>query len=274
MAIKPILFNTDMVQAILDGRKTVTRRVCKITVNDGEKVDHAACATATFPCRNRYGPCANFYGPAGYYAGAAKQMLFPGDVLYVRETWCWCPCWDCGMLPEDETTCQEDNVERVYSKAKYEWGCYCYKASCRENEQPSVDVWHPSIHMPREAARIFLRVKAVRVERLQDSFSEPISPIFELLAEGMDIGDDCRECIDAYGNPCCVDTVDEDGSDMYGGECGLLDDIRGDFSDLWDSTIKPADRDLYGWAANPWVWAIEFERISKEDVTKNDQSIL
>lgn len=116
--------------------------------------------------------------------------------------------------------------------------------------------WRPSIHMPREAARIFLWVADVRVERLQDSFCRHGSAILLLQREGIDIGEQCRDCIKAYGSPCCSD----DDS-----ECGVLDEVRGEFSDLWDSTIKPADRDLYGWAANPWVWVITFERISREE---------
>lgn len=75
--------------------------------------------------------------------------------------------------------------------------------------------------MPREAARIFLRVTDVRVERLQDM------PPYDIAFEGF------RK--------------------------------QKDFIALWDSTIKPADRVLYGWAANPWVWVIEFEKISREE---------
>lgn len=82
------------------------------------------------------------------------------------------------------------------------------------------DKWHPSIHMPKEAARLFLRVADVRVEQLQDIDDDGV------VAEGMEIG--------------------------------------AHFDELWDSTIKPANRPIYGWAANPWVWVIEFERISEE----------
>lgn len=84
--------------------------------------------------------------------------------------------------------------------------------------------WHPSIHMPREAARLFLRVTDVRVERLKDM--EP-------------------------------DGARKEGFWTYG-----------DFMRAWDGLIRPKDRDLYGWNANPWVWVIEFKRISKEEAKK------
>lgn len=164
----------------------------------------------------------------------------PGDILYVRETF----------------------FERK--------GKYYYKADGKHlalNDAiggKEFFKWHPSIHMPRKAARIFLRVKGIRMERLQSSFTEPICPILELQAEGIDIGETCQECIENYGEPCCVDTVDEDGTDEP--ECGVLDEVRDDFARLWDSTIKPADLDQYGWAANPWVWVIEFERCEKPEV--------
>ena len=87
--------------------------------------------------------------------------------------------------------------------------------------------WRPSIHMPREAARIWLRVTDVRVERLREVCN------IDMESEGIDV-------------------------------CLPLNLQKKQFGALWDSTIKPADRERYGWAANPWVWVIEFERISKE----------
>ena len=95
--------------------------------------------------------------------------------------------------------------------------------------------WRPSIHMPREAARLFLRVTGVRVERLQET-----TPA-QAVSEG------CTEC--ANFNPLL-----ESRSQM------LLEP----FMKLWNSTVKPAYIPRYGWEANPWVWVIEFERISKE----------
>ena len=79
------------------------------------------------------------------------------------------------------------------------------------------------VFRPAQAARIFLRVTDVRVERVQDIDDDGV------VAEGLNIGDP--------------------------------------FDELWDSTIKPADRAFYGWDANPWVWVIEFERITREEVT-------
>lgn len=207
MSTKPILFSTDMVRAILDGRKTVTRRVVK--------TQHLRVLDSPYHKQHPETP------DKVLLEKLCDPPYRPGDILYVRETWCWCPCWDCGM--DTEEGCVDETAEKFYSAKKSEWGCYGYRASPNSDEV-LYDKWHPSIHMPREAARIFLRVTDVQVERLQDITEE------QARAEGTPPG---------YG--------------YY------------NFGDIWDSTIKPADRTLYGWAANPWVWVIEFERISKED---------
>lgn len=86
--------------------------------------------------------------------------------------------------------------------------------------------------MPKKAARIFLRVTGVYIERLQDITAA------ECVHEGIP-----RESLVEVGEEFAI----------------------GQFSDLWDSTVKKADRQIYGWDANPWVWVIKFERISKEE---------
>ena len=194
--MKPILFNTDMVRAILKARKTVTRRVIKdkdiINAWDCESdgtpiafIDHETGDShpPTFPCQYQ-----------------------PGDILYVRETW-----------------------------ARSMAGTYLYKAT----DTPIIlDRWRPSIHMPKEAARLFLRVTDVRVERLQTITPEQID------AEGF------KEW-------------------AYSAKTGeLLPSSPSFFRIGWDKTINPADLPLYGWDANPWVWVIEFERVSKEAALK------
>ena len=134
-----------------------------------------------------------------------------GDVLYVRETWCK------GSL--------NGGAEQ-----------YFYKADDNDFHCQ----WRPSIHMPKEAARIFLRVTDVRVERLQDIRLEGC------LAEGVQL------------------TFLEERDFA---KRGLIAWQR--YSTVWDSTIKKSDLGKCGWDANPWVWVIEFERISKEEALKN-----
>ena len=135
----------------------------------------------------------------------------PGDILYVRETW--------------------HKYKKRVGKGE---GChtaefYGYRASIANSEDAN-EPWHPSIHMPKEAARIWLKVTDVRVERLQEITEEQIG---------------------RYG-------VEVEYPHMMNGE-----EKRYAFSTLWNSTVKKSDLDRYGWNANPWVWIIEFERCEK-----------
>lgn len=166
---RPVLFNTRMVQSILAGHKTSTRRIVKAPYS----VD------VTAP----------------YNVGIAPYSV--GDVLYVRETWA-------------------------------EWtGGYVYKADGAASPYPLsfVDRWHPSIHMPKAAARLFLEVTAVRAERLQD----------------ISVGDILREGLNGYGKSS--------------------DDLYAEWKTLWDSTIKKSELHSFGWEANPWVWVVDFSVI-------------
>lgn len=224
MRERPILFNTEMVRSILDGRKTCTRRVIKFP--DG-MTGHPI------------GKAGDSSNPLGVmYPGGIKRPPYqPGDILYVRETFTWCPCWDCGL----DTTPDGCKNPVIYDFKKKEHGCYMYRASCEDNEYPSDDTWHPSIHMPKEAARIFLKVTNVRVERLQEITDDGC------IAEGV-YPSPCRKCNATFG----CDTCPDEGYHETDG-----------FSELWNSTIKKSDLDRYGWDANPYVWVIEFERCEK-----------
>lgn len=214
--MKPILFNTEMVRAILDGRKTVTRRVVKPQPKDVHRVLrgplHKKANTVCFDCGWKDDD------PRTGYIETVKLPHSPGDILYVRETW----------------------TKLV--------GSYLYKA----NQKPGMKhpgKWNPSIHMPREAARIFLRVTDVRVERLQEILTDDCLAPSNIQAEGL-----TKPCI------LCIHPDFDCREYIKSGNC----DLAREFIKLWDSTIKPADRDLYGWEANPWVWVIEFKKISKE----------
>ena len=220
---KPILFNTYMVRAILDGRKTVTRRVLKNQDKNAFKYDwnykDGVKDDVDLICvRN-----------GEVYALANKPPCHTGDILYVREA--FAPVIDY-IDGEPETV-------------------FAYKASTPDNQYVGnvmslpITAWHPSIHMPKEAARIFLRVTDVRVERVQDITEEQAN------AEG---ANQCYEQIDSSENRP-VTYLAEDGKGYY---------ISG-FKSVWDSTVKKSDLDRYGWAANPWVWVIEFERVEVQE---------
>lgn len=204
MSFKPILFNTEMVQAIQVGRKTQTRRIVKN--QDG-----------IHPRRSNI-------GFLGWDDGHGYRMNPPckaGDILWVRETWADVPETKPGNIHYKASATIED----------LKWF----------NEQGWK--WRPSIHMPKEAARIFLRVKDVRVERLQDITEEQAEK------EGCSAGRFHVTC-GPFGN--------------YNEPPEEFDAVE-DFRRVWDSTIKPDDLDKYGWDANPWVWVIEFERCDQPE---------
>ncbi len=224
-----------MVRAILEGRKTVTRRVIKAPYYIDEKV----LSPESGLCLRRG---TNITGGMPY----ADSPYHPGDILYVRETF------------KIDYLSNIPGSGRIFYKADGAYSDFSfsparYDMMRRAQLKPG---WRPNENMPREAARIFLRVTEVRVERLRGSFFQCGPTIIQLQKEGVDIGEQCRECIEAYGSPCCLDSESE---------CGMLDEVRSSFSDLWDSTIRPGIRALYGWGGNPWVWVIEFERYEKSE---------
>lgn len=213
--MRPILFNTEMVRAIMDGRKTVTRRVMKPQpVFNGYFWELGGAGWSDTITSFAPMTCHSLYNRAPFHVG---------DTLYVRETWTECPDLF-GELPqyiyranysEDELN-QEETTEEIYT------------------DFPSCVRWKPSIHMPKEAARIFLRVKNVRVEHLQT------------------ISDD--ECAMEGIWPLYTGPID--GREEY---------YKTAFANLWDLTIKPVNIPIYGWRANPWVWVIEFEKCNRPE---------
>lgn len=179
MAIKPILFNTEMVRAILDGRKSCTRRVVKPQPT------------------------------ARYGAQCIKPPYQPGDILYVRETW------------------------------KRALNGYYYYEDWQRDDIADITKWKPSIHMPKEAARIWLKVTDVKIERLQD------------------VTEDGAKAEGAIDNRGFIHSPEN--------EYDRIHTAREHFIKIWNSTIKKSDLDRYGWDANPYVWIIEFERCEKPE---------
>ena len=171
--MKPILFSTPMVQAILDGRKTMTRRVIKGNPIVDEK-GHWLCDGVNWGVGLDGKPCV-----FSFIKWRSKYQV--GDVLWVRETWCK------GVLDGDATKYKEYWCIRQPKDSKRVF----YKADCTEEtgycDSDKLVKWKPSIFMPKEACRIFLRVTNVRVERLQDISHEDIKK------EGLPKGDDSYE---------------------------------------------------------------------------------
>ena len=221
---KPILFNTDMVLAILDGRKMVTRRVIK--PQPKSKLCYVFAGSHKKDIRRWVYPSKTAHEFLGeefkltddITEEELKKKWNPpyhaDDILYVRETW----------------------------GEGYEEGTYIYKADDKlanlpEFKESSKLIYRPSIHMPKEAARVFLKVTNVRVERLQD--------------------------ID-------YEQAKEEGANWRNGKnVGFEEKMRRSaverFAEIWNSNIKKSDLDRYGWDANPWVWVIEFEMIQADE---------
>lgn len=214
MAIKPILFNTEMVRAILDGRKTCTRRLVKPQPDEKHTYPLGFVTDSTEKKKvGRFGFGIDEYGGSIQYE---KPPYQPGDILYVRETWCK------GYLMNAK--------ERYYYKA---------------DDNDFLCTWHPSTNMPKQAARIWLRVMDVRVERLQEITEK------QACMEGTEPWDEV-----CYENNGWHPTFSDPDS---GGDPNMIDG----FHKLWNSTIKKSDIDRYGWDANPYVWVISFERCEK-----------
>lgn len=198
MAIKPILFNTEMVRAIMDGRKSCTRRLVKFLSGENPRwTGYIKDGLMLYNGKNE--PCIR------------KAPYQPGDILYVRETW-------------------HKYIKRVgEGKSCHLAEFYGYKASIANSEDAD-EPWKPSIHMQKEAARIWIKVTNVRVERLQEMWASDVPK------EG-----------------------------IYFNKPTTADEMLMAFAKLWNSTIKKSDLDSYGWNANPWVWVIEFERCEKPE---------
>ncbi len=231
--ILPILFNEEMVRAILDGRKTVTRRAVKYKYRNTEmKMRTDKYGTRLIEIQEDIEGETHGKNPDG----GTWHKLLPyiekeppyrrGDILYVRETWAFIPCIDCNMGYDYPVECHEEPVtyEDRYSISE---GCFIYREVFPEQDRDRKRIcWNPSIHMPKQAARIWLEVTDVSVERLRD--------------------------IDTLG-------CQQEGIDISRG--GVFQR----FSELWDSTIQKAKIDRYGWKANPWVWVIRFEQCRKPE---------
>lgn len=217
---KPILFNTDMVQAILDG-KTVTRRKIPGRIVLNPEAEHKVCF---FPSRIRKDrgreiKSIQYFTLESFTENEARYKK--GDILYVRETF------------------------RPLSSHPGSWFEYAadwsqkYFENSRDPKACNGGKWIPSIHMPKEAARIFLDVLDVKVQHLHDMTLD------DFLEEGVVLRPE------AFNDP----------ENAYWQAQSIFAE------EIWNKTLKSkVDQELYNWDANPWVWAIRFKRVYPDDM--------
>lgn len=264
---KPIIFNTEMVKAILSGRKTQTRRFANIsTINPCHKEhkehkfirdDFAGDPYTGYVCKYcGWGVAHPHNGRFPVGTSMFRPMYNEGDILYVRETW---------------NDCNVASPER-----------YVYKADYKLDIEPYCNwSWKPSIHMPKSAARIFLKVTAVRLERLQDiteqdAEREGICRMFDHLTdaeyEAWANGRSPAHRISKKKNEWGWNNYLWHGhygtygqgnktSDAWEYQMSGYDSARDSFSSLWNSLLPLKQWDIIGWDNNPWVWVYEFERV-------------
>lgn len=230
---RPILFSGEMVRAILDGRKTQTRRIAKLDLSpwlDGQadKIDESEMVFQFSEGHSGFGlyvSCADYpeEGSDFYRCPYGK----PGDRLWVRETF---------TPPASRGPKSSKTVENCHYKADGWW-----------NIDGTPIKWKPSIHMPRWASRITLEIKSVKVERLQDISEE------DALAEGVSFDSGWEESLgEGYTSGSgYLNYQSEDDAYEFG-------TAKESFRSLWNK-INGAD----SWNQNPWVWVIEFKKVEE-----------
>ncbi|QUX96652.1 hypothetical protein C0J08_15145 [Marinomonas sp. CT5] len=227
MKSRPILFNAAMVKAILDGRKTQTRRPVKNQPSNGWAFEDAEKGGAFFritsshPKKGKWGAMIR-RGVGTDFPEADIEVSpygMPGDRLWVRETW------------QGPLVNQEDEGAIIANKERFQNPKYCsYEASGDSCEFYDIELeelvyrWKPSIHMPRWACRLVLEITNVRLEQVQDISEE------DAKKEG---------------------TITEQMAADAGLSWRFGD--RRQFKDMWDKVYPNS------WKNNEWVWVIEFK---------------
>lgn len=218
----PILFSTEMVQALLDGRKTQTRRVITAHNTVGFSIKKKLLDFGRIEIDRPGVIVCEESSDDGWYGHCKYQ---PGDLLYVRETW-----KPLGQDPDDGqwTIEYKDgtklNIGRMWPKEEEPKEIDLSERLAEQYEEKGHMPWKPSIHMPKNASRIWLRVKKIWPEHIQDISDADIK----------------KEGIDWY-ETTAIERLNK-------------------FESLWDSINKSRG---YGWDNNPLVWATEFEIVSE-----------
>ncbi len=231
MKERPVIFNGEMVRAILDGRKTQTRRVMAVQPESNQfGLLRITDSTKRSDIGKYHWAESNATGTHQRSALFSCPFGQVGDRMWVRETFAvlgnedGCPIdWDGNLIKGDEK-----HAARIYKASCWQEPGNYGLWSIPDRETQYEGTWRPSIHMPRWASRITLEITAVHVERLNDISEE------DAKAEGVKAG-------------------------VCPGHEHMMHQVA--FSELWQS--------IYGeesWGANPWVWVIEFKQVSAREV--------
>ncbi len=238
MKERPILFSGEMVRAILDGRKTQTRRILKspFEIHSTARVEDWASSLADLNCYGRQIGSDDIAKKAERLRGKLHPVILtdgrmvafqcpygqPGDRLWVRETF--------AIVPRTAYARSDGVQQTLRPEDPYDHDAAIYREGWTRSRGGFR--WRPSIHMPRWASRLTLEITGVRVERLQD-ISEA-----DAIAEG-------------------VTAVSSGGVTLFA-TTGVNCSAKDAYAALWESINGPGS-----WDANPWVWAIEFRRVEK-----------
>ena len=244
MKERPIIFSAPMVRAILDGRKTQTRRVVKPQPVGGDRIERDGSGWVVGRMRDSENAWRPLPCPFGQ----------PGDGLWVRETWSGLHVFR-NTAPLERKSFVGDGYPYMREDVWY-WA----------DGEPEYGDWErprPSIHMPRWASRLTLEITGVRVERLQE-ISEA-----DAEAEGFaaipaqrwwhgyrDV--DGKQLHQQFEGEVPPDWMIEPKPLHVGGEQILYPSAASQFRDLWDSLNAKRG---FGWESNPWVWAVSFRRV-------------
>ncbi|EIV2272773.1 hypothetical protein L7L32_003183 [Klebsiella pneumoniae] len=244
MKERGMIFNSEMVRAILDGRKTQTRRIMKVQPESNQLGLLLITDSTKHRDIGKY-----HWAESNATGNHVRSKLFSspfgavGERIWVRETWATLGNEDGCYVDWEDNLCKGDerSAARIYrascEQRPGDYGLWSipddayWKPHTKEHKFEGA--WRPSIHMPRWASRILLEITDVRVERL-NAISEE-----DARAEGI-IDGGCLNC--GEPEPCGCANPEPDATDA--------------FAYLWQS--------IYGqdnWNANPWVWVIEFKRV-------------
>lgn len=244
MKERGMIFNSEMVRAILDGRKTQTRRIMKVQPESNQ------LGLLLITDSTKHSDIGKYHWAESNATGNhVRSKLFSspfgavGERIWVRETWATLGNEEGCYVDWEDNLCKGDerSAARIYrascEQRPGDYGLWSipddayWKPHTKEHKFDGA--WRPSIHMPRWASRILLEITDVRVERL-NAISEE-----DARAEGI-IDGGCLNC--GEPEPCGCANPEPDATDA--------------FAYLWQS--------IYGqdnWNANPWVWVIEFKRV-------------